>query len=195
MHSLIALSSIIKQGEADNLVLSLFLFNKFYRLLSPEINRQDGINVVLYSISVLQLLQMVYIYIYLLAILNHAIIVVTAITVNLLRQLSDIVPAMFQYGLLIMGLLIVNVVVPLEHCKSGNNLVLIFIVYLTYSRLLFLSYRKFSFRNFQFNNLDWFLWYDEILTELELYQANVTFTWKPINFYMSVLSTLYGLNG
>ena len=195
MHSLIALSSIIKQGEADNLVLSLFLFNKFYRLLSPEINRQDGINVVLYSISVLQLLQMVYIYIYLLAILNHAIIVVTAITVNLLRQLSDIVSAMFQYGLLIMGLLIVNVVVPLEHCKSGNNLVLIFIVYLTYSRLLFLSYRKFSFRNFQFNNLDWFLWYDEILTELELYQANVTFTWKPINFYMSVLSTLYGLNG
>ena len=195
MHSLIALSSIIKQGEADNLVLSLFLFNKFYRLLSPEINRQDGINVVLYSISVLQLLQMVYIYIYLLAILNHAIIVVTAITVNLLRQLSDIVSAMFQYGLLIMGLLIVNVVVPLEHCKSGNNLVLIFIVYLTYSRLLFLSYRKFSFRNFQFNNLDWFLWNDEILTELELYQANVTFTWKPINFYMSVLSTLYGLNG
>ena len=195
MHSLIALSSIIKQGEADNLVLSLFLFNKFYRLLSPEINRQDGINVVLYSISVLQLLQMVYIYIYLLAILNHAIIVVTAITVNLLRQLSDIVSAMFQYGLLIMGLLIVNVVVPLEHCKSGNNLVLIFIVYLTYSRLLFLSYRKFSFRNFQFNNLDWFLWYDEILTELELYPANVTFTWKPINFYMSVLSTLYGLNG
>ena len=195
MHSLIALSSIIKQGEADNLVLSLFLFNKFYRLLSPEINRQDGVNVVLYSISVLQLLQMVYIYIYLLAILNHAIIVVTAITVNLLRQLSDIVSAMFQYGLLIMGLLIVNVVVPLEHCKSGNNLVLIFIVYLTYSRLLFLSYRKFSFRNFQFNNLDWFLWYDEILTELELYQANVTFTWKPINFYMSVLSTLYGLNG
>ena len=195
MHSLIALSSIIKQGEADNLVLSLFLFNKFYRLLSPEINRQDGINVVLYSISVLQLLQMVYIYIYLLAILNHAIIVVTAITVNLLRQLSDIVSAMFQYGLLIMGLLIVNVVVSLEHCKSGNNLVLIFIVYLTYSRLLFLSYRKFSFRNFQFNNLDWFLWYDEILTELELYQANVTFTWKPINFYMSVLSTLYGLNG
>ena len=195
MHSLIALSSIIKQGEADNLVLSLFLFNKFYRLLSPEINRQDGINVVLYSISVLQLLQMVYIYIYLLAILNHAIIVVTAITVNLLRQLSDIVSAMFQYGLLIMDLLIVNVVVPLEHCKSGNNLVLIFIVYLTYSRLLFLSYRKFSFRNFQFNNLDWFLWYDEILTELELYQANVTFTWKPINFYMSVLSTLYGLNG
>ena len=195
MHSLIALSSIIKQSEADNLVLSLFLFNKFYRLLSPEINRQDGINVVLYSISVLQLLQMVYIYIYLLAILNHAIIVVTAITVNLLRQLSDIVSAMFQYGLLIMGLLIVNVVVPLEHCKSGNNLVLIFIVYLTYSRLLFLSYRKFSFRNFQFNNLDWFLWYDEILTELELYQANVTFTWKPINFYMSVLSTLYGLNG
>ena len=195
MHSLIALSSIIKQGEADNLVLSLFLFNKFYRLLSPEINRQDGINVVLYSISVLQLLQMVYIYIYLLAILNHAIIVVTAITVNLLRQLSDIVSAMFQYGLLIMGLLIVNVVVPLEHCKSGNNLVLIFIVYLTYSRLLFLSYRKFSFRNFQFNNLDWFLWYDEILTELELYQANVTFAWKPINFYMSVLSTLYGLNG
>ena len=195
MHSLIALSSIIKQGEADNLVLSLFLFNKFYRLLSPEIDRQDGINVVLYSISVLQLLQMVYIYIYLLAILNHAIIVVTAITVNLLRQLSDIVSAMFQYGLLIMGLLIVNVVVPLEHCKSGNNLVLIFIVYLTYSRLLFLSYRKFSFRNFQFNNLDWFLWYDEILTELELYQANVTFTWKPINFYMSVLSTLYGLNG
>ena len=195
MHSLIALSSIIKQGEADNLVLSLFLFNKFYRLLSPEINRQDGINVVLYSISVLQLLQMVYIYIYLLAILNHAIIVVTAITVNLLHQLSDIVSAMFQYGLLIMGLLIVNVVVPLEHCKSGNNLVLIFIVYLTYSRLLFLSYRKFSFRNFQFNNLDWFLWYDEILTELELYQANVTFTWKPINFYMSVLSTLYGLNG
>lgn len=157
MHSLIALSSIIKQGEADNLVLSLFLFNKFYRLLSPEINRQDGVNVVLYSISVLQLLQMVYIYIYLLAILNHAIIVVTAITVNLLRQLSDIVSAMFQYGLLIMGLLIVNVVVPLEHCKSGNNLVLIFIVYLTYSRLLFLSYRKFSFRNFQFNNLDWFL--------------------------------------
>ena len=195
MHSLIALSSIIKQGEADNLVLSLFLFNKFYRLLSPEINRQDGINVVLYSISVLQLLQMVYIYIYFLAILNHAIIVVTAITVNLLRQLSDIVSAMFQYGLLIMGLLIVNVVVPLEHCKSGNNLVLIFIVYLTYSRLLFLSYRKFSFRNFQFNNLDWFLWNDEILTELELYQANVTFTWKPINFYMSVLSTLYGLNG
>ena len=195
MHSLIALSSIIKQGEADNLVLSLFLFNKFYRLLSPEIDRQDGINVVLYSISVLQLLQMVYIYIYLLAILNHAIIVVTAITVNLLHQLSDIVSAMFQYGLLIMGLLIVNVVVPLEHCKSGNNLVLIFIVYLTYSRLLFLSYRKFSFRNFQFNNLDWFLWYDEILTELELYQANVTFTWKPINFYMSVLSTLYGLNG
>ena len=195
MHSLIALSSIIKQGEADNLVLSLFLFNKFYRLLSPEINRQDGINVVLYSISVFQLLQMVYIYIYLLAILNHAIIVVTAITVNLLRQLSDIVSAMFQYGLLIMGLLIVNVVVPLEHCKSGNNLVLIFIVYLTYSRLLFLSYRKFSFRNFQFNNLDWFLWYDEILTELELYRANVTFTWKPINFYMSVLSTLYGLNG
>ena len=76
MHSLIALSSIIKQGKTDNLVLSLLLFNKFYRPLFPEMNRQDGNNVVLYSISVLQLLQMVYIYIYLLAILNHAIIVV-----------------------------------------------------------------------------------------------------------------------
>lgn len=76
MHSLIALSSIIKQGETDNLVPSLLLFNKFYRLLFPEMNRQDGNNFVLYSISVLQLLQMVYIYIYLLAILNHAIMVV-----------------------------------------------------------------------------------------------------------------------
>ena len=85
-----------------------------------------------------------------------------SITVNLLRQLSDIVSAMVQYGLLIVGLLIINVVVPLEHCKSGNNLVLISVVYLTYSRLIFLSYRKFSLRNFQFSNLDWFL-YDEIL--------------------------------
>lgn len=76
MHSLIALSSIIKQGKTDNLVPSLLLFNKFYRLLFPEMNRQDGNNFVLYSISVLQLLQMVYIYIYLLAILNHAIMVV-----------------------------------------------------------------------------------------------------------------------
>ena len=55
-----------------------------------------------------------------------------SITVNLLRQLSDIVSAMVQYGLLIVGLLIINVVVPLEHCKSGNNLVLISVVYLTY---------------------------------------------------------------
>lgn len=76
MHSLIVLSSIIKQGKTDNLVPSLLLFNKFYRLLFPEMNRQNGNNFVLYSISVLQLLQMVYIYIYLLAILNHAIMVV-----------------------------------------------------------------------------------------------------------------------
>ena len=102
-------------------------------------NRQDGNNVVLYSISVLQLFQMVYTYIYLLAILNLTITAVTAIAVNLLHQLSDIVSIMFQYGLLIVVLLTVDVVAPLEHCKSGNNLGINFIVYLTYSRLKFPS--------------------------------------------------------
>ena len=64
---------------------------------------------------------MVYTYIYLLAILNHAITVVTAIIVNLLHQLSDILSIMFQYELLIVGLLTINVVAPLEHCKSGKR--------------------------------------------------------------------------
>ena len=64
---------------------------------------------------------MVYTYIYLLAILNHAITVVTAVIVNLLHQLSDILSIMFQYELLIAGLLTINVVAPLEHCKSGKR--------------------------------------------------------------------------
>ena len=83
MHSLIALSSINKQAETDNLVASLPLFNKFCPLLSPEVNRQNGNNVVPYANSVLQLFQMVCTYIYLLAILNLTIIAVTAITVNI----------------------------------------------------------------------------------------------------------------